>query len=101
MKNFLPFIIDDNSAKIDELGQNVDSVIFIIEQQVTQDGAYVHEKEFESYTEYAEFIEPLYDNIQEDIVTAAINYTSHFFYQKGLQDSVKIRNSLFKEGDRG
>lgn len=100
MEKFQPFELNDNWNKITNVfGKTIDGVIAMTEQQLVYDGTHIHDDEFESYSDYVKLIEPLFELCEEDIVSAALSYVSRFFYLKGLQDSTRIRDRLFKGVD--
>ena len=102
MKNFFTITLPDNGERLAEMGEHVSGLVALMELQTMCDGVQIHDEEFKSYDEYAEFVKPLFDTTpdtypfnKEFAANSAIIYISRFFYLKGLQDSAKIREGIF------
>jgi len=85
-----------NFDAILRLGGGIIGLIAMLEKQAVFDGICVHENEFQSSCDYMMFVEPLY-HVNEDITAKAVSYISRFFYLKGMQDGVHIKDNLFNK----
>lgn len=88
--------ISENFYSLEPDKQNIYGLISLLEEQFRKDGIEIHTKEFARYKEYTEHIMPLYSKWDEEDVDAVVAQTAKFFYYKGLQDGVKVKDGLFR-----
>ena len=96
MKTFQPHGLLCDYNTIEQYGLNIDGFIKMMEYQAAFDAISIYSDEFESYSDYEDYVEPLNQTSGEEAVNAAINYISSFFYFKGAKDSARIRDRIFK-----
>jgi len=85
-----------NFDAILKFGGGIAGMLAVLERQAVFDGICVHEQEFQSYCDYTMYVEALY-HIDEDITAKAVSFISRFFYLKGMQDGVHIKDNLFRK----
>ena len=104
MKEFETTHLSDDIEELQRLGYDLNAVIKITEDNAILYGAYIHEDEFKSYSDYKDYVEPLYglpEFLEDDSdLIAAIRYISLFYYSKGLEDGPKFKDLLFDRHEK-